>query len=436
MTARERAGSRQGPRERLEVDVTEVAYGPSALGRTPEGQVVFVDDALPGERVVAEVATRKRNYLNTRAVEVVAPVAGRVDPPCPYVPQCGGCQWQHATYDTQLEMKARVFAETMRRAGVAAPAAELLGCDEPFRYRIRGEFHVVPGQEHHLGFNRRRSYDLVAVDDCLIHHPHITEAIAGISRALGQVGPHDLRGLRLTTTPRRRELLWRALGAPAPPGLQAAMEAELEGWLVHQDSLTLEFEGRRVDGRDGELIFRVDSETFIQVNHRQAHLLYGKALEFLGDRPGRLVEAYAGFGAMSFFAATRVDERRRPSTITLIEENRAALVMARLHSRVHGVEEVALLPGTVEARLPQLEPGEVDTLILDPPRAGCDGAVPPELDRLRPSRVVYVSCDPSTLGRDLGRLQERGFRLEAQAVVDMFPQTYHIESASLLLRSA
>ena len=423
-------------REQLEVEVTEVAYGPSALGRTAEGQVVFVDDALPGELVVAEVASRKRNYINTRAVEVLRPAPGRTQAPCPYVPSCGGCQWQHAGYDVQVAMKARVFAESMRRAGVAGPQAEVVACDEPFRYRVRGEFHVVQSVDAsatRLGFNRRRSYDLVPVDDCLIHHPHITEAIAGIGAALGDAGPHDIRALRLTTTPARRELLWRALGAPAPAGLQEALQARLPGWLVHQDSLTLEFDGHRVDGRSSDLIFRVDSDTFIQVNHRQAHLLYGKALEYLGDRPGRMVEGYSGFGAMSFFAGTREDERARPSSLTLVEENRAALVLARLHSRLHGVDQVTLLPGTVEERLAQVEPGEADTVILDPPRAGCHPAVLLELERLRPGRIVYVSCDPSTLGRDLGRLAERGYRLESQAVVDMFPQTYHIESVSLLV---
>jgi len=423
-------------RERLEVDISEMAYGPSALGRTAEGQVVFVDDALPGERVIAEVARRKRNYINTRAVEVLQRAPARATPPCPYVPRCGGCQWQHAAYETQVLMKARVFAETLRRAGVDAPAAEVIPCDEPFRYRIRGEFHVVGARDdsgYRLGFNRRRSYDLVAVDDCLIHHPHITEAIDGISAALGECGPHSIRALRLTTTPGRRELLWRALGADAPSGLQAALEANLAGWLVHQDSLTLEFEGRRVDGRDSNLIFRVDSETFLQVNHRQAHLLYGVALEYIGERPGRLVEGYAGFGAMSFLAGTREDQRARPSTFTLIEENRAALVMARLHARLHGVDQVTLLPGTVEERLTQLEPGEADTVILDPPRAGCHPAVLEELGRLRPGRVVYVSCDPPTLGRDLGRMARKGYRAAAQAVVDMFPQTYHIESVTLLV---
>ncbi|MGI8609403.1 MAG: class I SAM-dependent RNA methyltransferase [Candidatus Dormibacteria bacterium] len=423
-------------RERLEVDVTEIAYGPSALGRTVEGQVVFVDDALPGERVVAEVASRKRNYINTRAVEVLAAAPGRTTPPCPYVPRCGGCQWQHASYDAQLAMKARVFAETMRRAAVQVPDAELVGCDEPLRYRIRGEFHVVPaddGAPIRLGFNKRRSYDLVAVDDCLIHHTHITEALHGIGAALAACGPHDVRGMRLTTTPARRELLWRALGAAAPADLQAALEAALPGWLVHQDSLTLEFDGSRLDGRSSNPIFRVDSETFIQVNHRQAHLLYGKALEYLGDRPGHLLEGYSGYGAMSLLAGTREDERRRPSSFTLIEENKAALVLARLHARLHGVDGVTLLPGMTEDRLAQLEPGEAETVIIDPPRAGCDPRVIAELARLRPARVVYVSCDPSTLGRDLGRLAEKGYRVASQAVVDMFPQTYHIESVSVLL---
>jgi len=423
-------------RERLEVDVTEVAYGPSALGRTGEGQVVFVDDALPGERVVAEVASRKRNYLNTRAVEVLTASEKRVVPPCPYVPACGGCQWQHAGYEAQVEMKLRVFAETMRRAGVSAPEAEPVPTDQPFRYRVRGEFHVVQeGGTPRLGFNRRRTYQLVPVEDCLIHHEHITEAMGGISVALGEVGPHDIRALRLTTTPDRRELLWRALGAAAPAGLQEALANRLPGWLVHQDSLTLRFDGARLDGRSEDPIFRVDSDTFIQVNHHQAHRLYGRALDYLGDRPGRLVEGYAGFGAMSLLAGTRPDERARPSASTLIEENRAALVMARLHARLHGVDQVTLLAGTVEEKLPLLEPGEADTVIIDPPRAGCHPAVLTELERLRPARVVYVSCDPSTLGRDLQRLGDKGFRVEAQSVVDMFPQTYHVESVSLLLPS-
>lgn len=421
-------------RERLEVDVTEVAYGPSALGRTPEGQVVFVDDAIPGERVVAEVVNRKRNYLNTRAVEVLSPAPHRVTPPCPYVPACGGCQWQHADYEYQVTMKARVFAETMRRAAVLAPAAEMIPCDTPLRYRIRGEFHVIIQPDAtRLGFNRRRTYQLVPVEDCLIHHPHITEALPGIARALAATGATEVRALRLTTTPDRRELLWRALGGAAPGSLQEALAAELRGWLVHQDSLTLEFDGSRVDGRAECPIFRVDSETFIQVNHRQAHLLYGRALGYLGDRPGRLVEGYAGFGAMSLLAGTRADERSRPSSTTLIEENRAALVMARLHARLHGVEQVNLLAGTVEEKLPLLEPDEADSVILDPPRAGCHPAVLAELERLRPARLVYVSCNPSTLGRDLHRLAEKGFGVAAQAVVDMFPQTYHVESVSLLV---
>ncbi|MEA2683949.1 MAG: rRNA (uracil1939-C5)-methyltransferase [Chloroflexota bacterium] len=414
--------------------MTEVAYGPSALGRTPDGQVVFVDDSLPGERVVAEVASRKRRFLNTRAVEVLTPSLQRVTPPCPYVPACGGCQWQHASYEAQVEMKTRVLAETLRRGGAVTPPAEVVPCDQPLRYRIRGEFHVVPGPSSRLGFNRRRSYDLVPIDDCLIHHPHITDALPGIARALDGVGPHDIRAMRLTTTPERRELLWRALGAPAPVGLQAALEAQLGGWLVHQDSLTLEFDGRRIDGRDSEIMFRVDSDTFVQVNHHQAHELYGRALRYMGDRPGRLVEGYSGFGAMAFMAGTRPDERARPSSTTLIEENRAALVMARLHARLHGVELATLLPGTVEERLEQLEPGEVDTVVVDPPRAGCHPAVLRELERLAPARIVYVSCDPSTLARDLARLATAGFRAEAQALVDMFPQTYHIESVTLLLR--
>jgi tRNA/tmRNA/rRNA uracil-C5-methylase (TrmA/RlmC/RlmD family) len=422
----------------LELTVAEMTYGASALARTAEGQVAFVDDGLPGERVRAEVGRRRRKYLQTKVVEVLQASPARVLPPCPYVPDCGGCQWQHATYEAQLEMKRQVLTDTLRRAGAVAPPAELVPAPEPFRYRIRGEFHVIePGHEggsHQLGFNRRRTYDLVPVDDCLIHHRHITEAIPGIVAALNLAGSGKMRSLRLTAHPRRPELLWQALGGQPPEGLQEALAAELSGYLVHQDSLTIEYDGAAVDGRGGApLVFRVDSNTFVQVNHAQATNLYGRALSYLGDHPGSLVEGYSGFGAMSVMAATRALPATRPRRVTMIEEGRAAAVLARLHARLHGLEGAIILCGRVEDKLAQLEPDEVDSLIVDPPRAGCAPTVVAQVARLRPKRIVYVSCDPATPGRDLARLAAHGYQAEAQALVDMFPQTYHVETVTLLV---
>jgi 23S rRNA (uracil1939-C5)-methyltransferase len=416
-----------------------MTYGASALARTTDGQVVFVDDALPGERVLAEVARRKRRYLQARAVALLKPSPRRVTPPCPYVPACGGCQWQHADYEAQVEMKTQVLAETLRRAGVTTPAPAVVPAAEPFRYRIRGEFHVIAasaGAGFQLGFNRRRTYDLVAVDDCLIHHPTITEALPGIRRALDAAGAGGARSLRLTVPPGRRELLWQALGGHAPDGLQDALAAELPDHLVHQDSITLEYDGDRIDGRPGPpLVFRVDSGSFVQVNHSLAHRLYGTALAYLGDRPGALLEGYAGFGAISILAATRPDPAARPSRLTLVEEGRPAVVLARLHLRLHEVETATLLPGRLEDRLAQVEPEEVDNVIVDPPRAGLAPAVVDELVRLQPERIVYVSCDPATLARDLASLSGDGYTVVEQTLVDMFPQTFHIETVSLLQRA-
>jgi 23S rRNA (uracil1939-C5)-methyltransferase len=424
----------------LELSVAEMTYGASALARTAEGQVAFVDDGLPGERVRAEVSKRRRKYVQTRVVEVLQASPARVLPPCPYVPNCGGCQWQHATYEAQLEMKRRVLADTLRRAGAMVPEADVVPAPDPFRYRIRGEFHIIApqGEEgtHRLGFNRRRTYDLVPVDDCLIHHRHITEAIPGIVAALDRTGAGKLRSLRLTTHPERRELLWQGLGGEAPGGLQEALAAELSQYLVHQDSLTFQYDGAAVDGRGGEpLVFRVDSNTFVQVNHAQAGNLYGCALDYLGDQPGALVEGYCGFGAMSVMAATRPSASARPRRVTMIEEGRAAAILARLHVRLHGLEGAEVVAGRVEDKLVQLEPEEVDSLIVDPPRAGCAPGVIAQVARLHPQRIVYASCDPATLGRDLARLGEQGYSVEAQTLVDMFPQTYHVETVSLLVPS-
>ena len=220
----------------------------------------------------------------------------------------------------------------------------------------------------------------MVVDDCLIHHVNITDAIGGVCRALDRAGAGGARALRLTAHPTRRELLWQALGGAGPHGLQDALTAELAGYLVHQDSISLEYDGAAIDDRPGPpLVFRVDSEAFVQVNHGQAHRLYGTALRYLGPAPGRLLEGYAGFGAMSILAATRPDPATRPSWVALMEEARPAAVMARLHLRLHEVENAVMLPGRVEDRLTQVEPEEVDSVIVDPPRAGCS---PPVLDEL------------------------------------------------------
>jgi 23S rRNA (uracil1939-C5)-methyltransferase len=136
---------------------------------------------------------------------------------------------------------------------------------------------------------------------------------------------------------------------------------------------------------------------------------------------------------MSIMAATRTAVEARPTRLTMIEEARAAAVLARLHVRLHGVAKAAVLAGRVEDKLFQLEPDEVDSMIVDPPRAGCAPPVLAEVARLHPQRLVYLSCDPATLGRDLARLHHIGYRVEAQALVDMFPQTYHVETVNLLV---
>jgi len=414
-----------------------MAHGGAALGRTEDGQVAFVDDALPGELVEAEVVSERKRFLRGRAVHVTRGAPGRRQPPCPYVPVCGGCQLQHADYATQVELKRQVLADTLRHSGAVVPQAHVVPAESPLRYRIRGEFHMVKDGDGRaaLGFTRRRSWSLVPVDDCLIHHHHLTDALPGIRAALAETGPGRMRTLHLTCTPDARELLWQARGGPAPDTLQAALTDALPGYLVHQDSLTLTYRGAALDGRPGDLMFRLDSDAFVQVNHVQAHHLYSRALQYLGDRPGRLVEGYAGFGAISVMASTRPDPAARPSSLVLIEESRASTILGRLHLRLHEVEAPwRWLPARVEDALGDVAPGEADSLVVDPPRAGLGAEVVERIGKLGPGRIVYVSCDPATLGRDLALLQAAGYGVDDLTLVDMFPQTYHIETVSLLTR--
>ena len=394
-----------------------------------EGATLMVDAAIPGELVDAELLYRKGRTWFARVAAVVEPSPDRVTPPCPYVPECGGCQLQHVAYPRQLALKREIVIDAMRRGHVEVPEPRLHPMADPWRYRWRGEFHVIPGaagmKDARLGFNRARSWKKIAVDDCLIHHPRITGAIPLLREAVHEGGTPALSTLHLTVGEEGRELLLRArpsaqLDAAAVDS--AAMRLHDEGrW--NTSSTTLRWRGRT---------FRVTPESFIQVNWGHLDALYGCALDALGDAEGlRVVDAYAGVGVMSVVIAERARE------VVCIESNRSACSMGHLNAQINGVEErLRYVAAPVEEALPAvLGEAPVDAVVLDPPRAGCESRVTGLLALSGPPRIVYVSCDPATLARDLHLLAASGpYEVAAYDLVDMFPQTHHIESVVTLVR--
>ena len=407
-----------------------MVHGGACITRSDDGEVIFVDGAIPGELCVVELHHRRRKVWYARVAEVLEASQHRVVPPCPFVPDCGGCQLQHVGYAHQLTLKRDIVLDAMQRQKVELPEVRMHGMDDPWRYRWRGEFHVVPGAhglgDAGLGFNRARSWTAIAVDDCLIHHDTVSRSLPALRDAVRRGGRDGLTVLHLTVGDDGRELLVRskprrALDVAAVDAAAASLPQDLH-W--NTDSTTLHWRGH---------MFRVMPESFIQVNQQQCDVLYGLALDALGDVGGaRVVDGYAGIGVLS----TAIAESARE--VVCIEENPVAVHMGRLNARLNGAEErLRWVCAPVEKALPRVAAeSAVDAVVVDPPRAGCEGGVTGWLALAGPERIVYVSCDPATLARDLHVLVTSGpYTVAGFDLVDMFPQTHHVECVVGLRRA-
>jgi 23S rRNA (uracil1939-C5)-methyltransferase len=405
---------------------TAPAHGGAAVARD-DGKVWLVNYALPGEVVEAEPRGRQGGVAVAAATRVLEPSSHRVAAPCPYFGECGGCQLQHASYSYQLELKRQVVEEAWSRAGLRLPPdAPVLGMADPWRYRIRGEFEAILDRgTWRFGFHRLRSHSVLPIETCPIHDLRIEQALPAFAQAANEMKLEDLQNLLLTAEPSGRGLLWRMRHRGREPDWPreefARRVAELlPDQVLLDDAMTLDFWNQT---------FRVRSDTFVQTNYLQMLVLYRTALDMLEAGPhDRVLDLYAGIGTLSVAAA------RGAAAVTAIEENPRAVQLGRLNARINSAR-VEYLPGKVETVLRQVRLGSYQAVILDPPRAGCEPAAIGELIRLGVDRLVYVSCEPSTHARDLIALVRGGYRVRRAAIVDMFPQTYHIESVALLQRS-
>jgi 23S rRNA (uracil1939-C5)-methyltransferase len=403
------------------------AHGGATIARD-EGKVWLVNYALPGEVVEAEPRGKQGGVAVANTTRVLEASPNRVEARCPHFGACGGCQWQHAAYSHQLELKRQVVEESWARVGLRLPPdTPVLGMDEPWRYRIRGEFEAVPTADGwRFGFHRLRSHSVLPIDVCLIHDLRIEQALPAFAQAANELDITNLQNLLLTVEPSGQGLMWRLRHKGKEPTWPRDVFARRVGMLLPDqvmldDAMSLEFWG---------LTFRASSDTFVQTNYQQMLVLYQTALDMLAcSETDRVLDLYAGIGTLSVAIA------RGAAGVTAIEENPHAVQLGRLNARIN-TSKVEYLPGKVETVLRQVRLGRHQAAILDPPRAGCEPAALAELLRLGPERLVYVSCEPSTHARDLIGLVRGGYRIRRAAIVDMFPQTYHIETVALLERGS
>ena len=391
-----------GEEQTLTLELRALGRHGEALAETDDGKPVFVFGGIPGETVTAEVVATRRGYVAARVTGVAEPSPHRVEPACRYFGECTGCQWQHVAYERQLEMKREALADALQRVGgLDVEPLPTLPSPDTLGYRNHARF-TVSKQGGRLGYVHKERRRHVEVEECLLMAPWINHALASLQGHVAETTQLSLR-YGVHTGDYLLQPTFQDMDVPLASGQKHYHEAML---------------GHR---------FRVSSPSFFQVNTRQAEQMAELVMGQLRlDGSQTVVDAYAG---VATFAVLMADRAHR---VVAVEESSAAVADAR--TNVEGIPNVELRQARTEDVLLDLAAGGVDAVLLDPPRAGC---MPGTLDALLdvpPERVVYVSCDPETLARDLAVLTAGPFRIEQVRPVDMFPQTYHVEAVATLVR--
>ncbi|MDR1376803.1 MAG: 23S rRNA (uracil(1939)-C(5))-methyltransferase RlmD, partial [Synergistaceae bacterium] len=435
----------------LELTIEKLSSDGSGIARGGEGSsVVFVEGALPGEVVEAEVARRKKDFSLARVVRVKKPNPRRISPACPVFGACGGCQLQYASYDLQLEIKADIVRDALTRIGGFSvmgelPEIECFASPEQWGYRNKASFpvHKVKGKPT-AGFYAAGSHRLVPLTACPVNAAPLNGLFGVVQKELPalELDVYDERehkgalrhlilraGLRTGQTLVSLVINGRldARNMKSIAGLRRSLKDLTTLTLNHNSRPGNVILGSRTEALKGDGLIEerlddwtlaYDTSSFFQVNTLQATRLYRHVKDLA--QGSRVLELYSGVGSLTLYLS-------HLGAVTAVEEWSPAAALMKSNLERNGVTNVRVLEGKAEDVVSDVGAG-YDLVVLDPPRAGCERAVLDKILELGPARVVYVSCDPSTLARDAKILRQGGYRLTSVRAFDMFPQTVHVET--------
>ncbi|MBQ3452040.1 MAG: 23S rRNA (uracil(1939)-C(5))-methyltransferase RlmD [Selenomonadaceae bacterium] len=451
------------------------------LGSSGEGVgkldnlAVFVEGALPGEEVLIEIETRKKNYAVGRLVEVVKNSPERVEPFCPLYKNCGGCQLQHMSYAAQLKWKRQQVVDAVERIGKLGGIKifETLGMENPLRYRNKMQFPVGKAMRNAqcvvrndsgrgkdelvIGCYARGSHKIIDTTSCLIQNAGNDKILAAV-RAVAKkfnLQPYDedthkgflrhvmsrvgcngeLMIVLVTATknfPNEKNFV-RALLKEIPnvTSIQQNVQTFRNNVILGRDTKIL-YGKPTIHDKIGGLSFNISARSFFQVNTAQAEVLYKTAQDFAELRGNEtIIDAYCGTGTISLFMA------KKARKVVGVEVVSSAVADAKKNSRENNIRNAEFIVGDALNVLPKIFDAGVyaEVVIVDPPRAGCDRKVLETFAAMKPEKIIYVSCNPATLARDLKILDELGYRTKKIQPVDMFPFTSHVESVAQIFKS-
>ena len=461
-----------------EMTIEDISEDGSGIGHI-DGMAVFVKDTAPGDTAEIKIIKVKKSYAYGRLIRLIQQSQDRVEAPCPVARQCGGCTLQHLDYKAQLRLKKNKVVNCLKRIGGIEDAEKLcegiLGLEEnPYRFRNKMQFPIGVDKEGKavLGFYVQRTHSIIPVEDCMTGHginKYIIDAVRKyieknrISIYNEESGTGLLRHLITRTGFATGELMVALVitGDEIPKKeqligiLQEAVDNYNTNKLDEKIQLTsvmlninkektnriIGFESKCISGRDfiydyiGDVKFRISVESFFQVNPYQTGRLYGKALDYAGLTGEEIVwDMYCGIGTISLFLSQKAKQ------VYGVEIVPQAIEDAKRNAELNGITNTEFFVGKAEDVVTDIyssgrDGSRADVVVVDPPRKGCDKKLLDTLVEMKPGRIVYVSCDPATLARDIKILSESGgYSLEKYTVCDMFSHSGHVETVALIER--
>ena len=438
--------------------ITDMGNDGEGIGKV-DGYTLFVKDAVIGDTVLAKVMKAKKNYGYARLMEVVEPSPDRVEPPCPYARQCGGCQLQAMSYEQQLRFKTnKVKNHLMRIGGMEeVPMEAIIGMEHPYRYRNKAQFPVGRSKEGKIitGFYAGRTHSIIENRNCLLgvelNEQILDKVIAYMEE--NHVEPYDEKtgkGLVRHVLTRygfdsKEVMVCLIVNGNKIPNAESLTESlrQIPGMtsitlnvnkertnVILGNQITLLWGQTYITDSIGTIKYQISPLSFYQVNPAQTRRMYEKALEYAQLTGEETVwDLYCGIGTISLFLAQKAKQ------VYGVEIIPQAIEDARRNAALNHLKNVEFFVGKAEEVLPEKYEKEgvyADVIVVDPPRKGCDEILLDTIVKMSPKRVVYVSCDSSTLARDVKYLGEHGYRVERVCPIDNFSQTVHVETVVLL----
>jgi 23S rRNA (uracil1939-C5)-methyltransferase len=453
---------RQG--EQLELSILDLSDDGNGVGRE-QNRVVFVADTVPGDRILARFIQVKRKYAVAKLEQILTPSPRRIRPACIVADKCGGCQWQHIDYEYQRQAKRNLVIQTLERIGgfkQPAVAPEVLkGLSLGYRNKATYPVQQSATGQIKAGYYQKGSHRLINLNQCPIQDSSLNPFLANIKQDIQQRGwsiydeqrhTGTVKHLGLRVGRRTGEILLTLIVKDRQlPGLNAQAQIWLQQYPqlvgvclnVNPDKTNVIL-GQHTECVRGQgflreqfagLTFDLKPETFFQVNTEVAEALVNVILEELnlqGDET--IVDAFCGIGTLTLPLAKQLQQSSRQ--VFGIEIQPSAIDQAQENAALNGIKNIQFIVGKVQNILPQLEI-KPDIVLLDPPRKGCDSIVIEALLKNQPQKIVYMSCKPATLARDLKLLcQTGGYQLKRVQLADFFPQTAHVEAVAFLVKES